>query len=543
MDNSLPATPHDVDAELDISGDVTGLNPDVKLAEFLSLCYADPLRYVMGIFPWATEESIKLIPLRKPWKSRFDVRHGPDEWACRFLDELGEEIRERKFDGVTSVPPIQFNVVSGHGVGKTALVSWIIKFIADTRPFSRGMVTAGTADQLKTRTWAEVGKWHKLSRTKHWFRYSSSRGAMSLVHREYPEQWRCDALTCRRENAGSFQGLHAANSTPYFIFDEASVVADEFFTARQGSLFTGEPITCDFGNPILNSGEFYENCEGRFRHRYRTFRVDSRDAYLSNQDHLNKLKEDYGENSDFFKVRVRGLFPSSSDYQFFDKLDIEEAAIRELPQVPMNEPLVMGVDVAGSGSNRTVLYPRMGHDARSFEVRRYSKLDPVEVADAVMEYLTFFKRLGKNVDGLFIDGQGIGAGVVATLRHRGVECFDVKVGKRLKTTSPYLYKGDEIYGRLRDALQGGLCLPPLHTEVGTLLYEQMMSREFVPYHPTGQVTMVSKRYLIAHGMASPDETDALSLTYAHDVVSSVIKPQSRFLRQKVQDYDPLSATW
>ena len=114
------------------------LTPDEQLADEISQFYDDPLGYVMFNFPWDTDKSIQLVKLPKKYHNRFNSEYGPDEWACEFLDQWGEEIRARGFDGRISVPPIQFSSSSGHGIGKTVLVAWIVKFIMDTRPFARG---------------------------------------------------------------------------------------------------------------------------------------------------------------------------------------------------------------------------------------------------------------------------------------------------------------------------------------------------------------------------------------------------------------------
>jgi len=156
----------------------------LELAKEIAKYFSDPLGYVMFIFPWDTEKSIQQVKLKEPWASRYNCEWGPDAWACEFLDELGREIRSRGFDGSGYVAPIRFSTASGHGIGKSALVSWLIKFILDTRPFSKGVVTANTGEQLRTKTWAELGKWHSLSLTSEYFNYSSGKGSMSLVRKK-----------------------------------------------------------------------------------------------------------------------------------------------------------------------------------------------------------------------------------------------------------------------------------------------------------------------------------------------------------------------
>ena len=186
------------------------LTDDEVLADAMADFYADPLGFVMFAFPWDDEEAIQMVELPEKYRERFpNCKYGPDEWACEFLDQLGDEVKKRKFDGRTPVMPIQFATSSGHGIGKTCLTSWLILWIMSTRPLSKGTVTAGTAEQLKTKTWAELGYWWKMCITSHWFDYSSGRGAMSLRSKDRPEKWRVDGATCRKEDAQSFAGQHA----------------------------------------------------------------------------------------------------------------------------------------------------------------------------------------------------------------------------------------------------------------------------------------------------------------------------------------------
>ena len=301
------------------------LSIDAQLAEDLTHFYADPLGYVMYCFPWDEEASIQLVKLSPEYHERFGDGYGPDKWACEFLDRLGAEIKQRRFDGHTPVPPIRFCTVSGHGIGKSTLTAWLIKFILDTRPFAVGTVTAMTAEQLKVKTWAEVGKWHSLSLTNHWFDYTSGRGAMGLASNRTDKlgnslkgKWKCTAQTCREENSEAFAGQHAANSTSFYIFDEASGVPNKIFEVRDGGTVLGEPMTFDFGNGTRNSGRFFEQCEGRLRSRYIVTSIDSRDVEISskhNEVHKEWI-EDYGEDSDYVRVRIRGMFPTSGSLQF-----------------------------------------------------------------------------------------------------------------------------------------------------------------------------------------------------------------------------------
>jgi hypothetical protein len=519
------------------------LDEDIDL--LMGQCYADPLRYVMAVFPWRTEKAIQIVKLQEPWKSRFPAcEFGPDVWACEFLDQLGEEIKKRGFKpGMPPVDPIRFSTASGHGIGKSVMVAWLIKFILDTRPHARGVVTAMTGEQLKTKTWAEVGKWNALSLTAHLWEYSASRGAMSLYRKNSKLPWRCDALTCREENSEAFQGLHAADSTPFYIFDEASGIPPAIWNARLGGLTDGEPMVFDFGNPTRNSGEFYENTVGKMKHRYITRAIDSRTVAITNKKYFAEMAQDFGEESDRFKVRCRGLFPSAGSAQFIPSDAVTMAGLRPIPNNYHSDrsvPLIIGVDVARFGGDESVIYPRLGYDARSFEPERFNNTDTVYTSGRVIEMIRKFQALGRQPDAVFIDETGIGGAVVDQLRNLGYHVIGVQAAGTCIDKGTYRFKSDEMWGRLRDALPR-LCLPPRTERVGQEIYDQLTQREYGFTKLGAKVHLESKEDMAARGLSSPDIADALALTFAFDVVARGAAESFAYSapRFSTYEYDPL----
>ena len=531
--------------------DPGNLTPDEELAEQIATFYADPLGHVMFSYPWDTEESIQLRnqqtgePLLPPeYQDRFDSEFGPDRWACEFLDELGEDIKDRAFDGHRAVNPIQYTTASGHGIGKSALSAWLIKFIMDTRPFAKGVVTANTSEQLKTKTWAQLGFWHGLSLTEHWFKYNTGRGAMSLVHREFPGAWRCDAQTCKEENSESFAGLHAANSTPFYLFDEASAVPDKIFEVREGGTTDGEPMTFDFGNPTRNSGRFFEQCEGRFRHRYRVRRIDSRTVAITNKDRINEWIEDYGVDSDFVKVRVLGKFPSAGSLQFMPSDLVDEAMQREVV-LDRQAPLRIGVDVARYGDDETVILPRIGCDACSFPAKRFRGINTTQITGHVIEMLKEFGLLGMRCQGLFIDGTGgYGAGVIDQLNTLGYTPIEVQFGSRPVDGKQYRYKSDEMWGDMRNAMDK-LMLPRINELNGVEIKAQLTQREFAYTLQGNKIHLEPKKDMKARlggEASSPDIADALALTFAQDIGATVMPLDANVYgnqRTVEHEFDPL----
>lgn len=528
---------------------------DAQISDLMASCNSDPLKHVMVSYPWDTDPTIQLVRMPKDWRNRFPYEYGPDGWACEFLDQWGEEIKKRGFDGMNAVEPIRFTTASGHGIGKSVLVAWIIKFIMDTRPFSKGTITATTDTQLRTKTWAELGKWHRLSLTNKWFSYSSSRGNMALRYikkdqngNSLDQEWFCTAQTSKEENSEAFAGQHAANATSFYVFDEASGVPDKIFEVRQGGLTDGEPMVFDFGNPTRNTGMFFENCVGRFRHRYIVRTIDSREVAVTNKKQHQEWIDDYGIDSDFVKVRVLGQFPSQGSLQFIPTEFVQLAQARQLPP-EKNAPLVIGVDVARRGDDESVLLPRVGYDARSWPAQRYRGLDTPQLVGKITEMVREFRALGVEYSMIFVDMGNTGAAIYDLLSKAGYRVMGVWFSGKPIDGRTYKFKVDEMYGRMRDALKDRLCIPHTAQPNGVDLQQQLTQREFGYTNAGNKIQLESKEAmkdrLGSDVGSSPDVADALALTFAQDV--DTIQAHGGMMGHNggpalttLNDYDPLA---
>ncbi len=511
-------------------------SPDEILADEMVKFRYDPLGYVMFNFPWDTDSTIQLVKLPESYRKRFPkCEFGPDLWQCEFLDQVGAETRRRKFNGREPVAPLYFATVTGHETGKSCLVAWLTKWILDTRPMSKGSLTAVTDEQLRTKTWAEVGKWHRISLTAHWFDYNASRGNMGLVHKTYAD-WRADARTCREEKSESFAGQHAPLATSFYIFDESSGIPAKIFEVREGGLTSGEPMVFDFGNGTRNSGPFYEECVGKLRNRYIVRSIDSRSVAITNKAKIAQDAADYGEDSDFFKVRWRGLFPDRGFAQFIPTETVEEAMRREGIEERV-APVVFGVDVARFGDDESVIYVRRGRDARSFEPRVFRGLDTVQFTGQIVECYRWFAALGIPPAMIFVDGGGVGGGVVDQLRALGYPVTEVQFGSKPSDNNKYRFRSDEIWGRMRDAVRDGLRLPSRDTRYGERIFSDLTQREYGFMVGGQRIHLETKDAMKTRGLPSPDFGDALALTYAAEVLqvpAGMMASRGRV----VSEYDP-----
>lgn len=483
------------------------LTADEKLADEVARFYADPLGFVMFAYPWDSDKSIQLAKLPEPWSLVYNCEYGPDKWACEFLDNIGRQVRERRFDGRIPVEAIKEGVVSGHGVGKSAMVAWLVDWIASTRPDSQGTVTANTYHQLTTKTWAQIAKWTKLCITGHWFDVGSGKGSMSLKSKRRPETWFCNAQTCDETNSEAFAGQHAPTSTSYYIIDEASAVPNIIDEVSEGGLTDGEPMKFAFGNGTRNTGWFKDLFGSK---RWGKTFVDSRDVQITNKKVIAEWIEDYGLDSDYVKVRVRGLFPSQSIKQFISEADVTAAETRTLRREQYEwAPKILTLDNAWEGDDEGVIGLRQG---LKFDILRTFKKNDNDVVIATL--LAQLEDEHK-ADAVFIDaGYGTGVASIGRTLHRDW----VLVWFGGESTDPgYLNKRAQMWGDARDWLKAGGVIP-----VRPTLHRDLIGPETVP-RMDGKIQLESKKDMKKRGVESPGEGDSLALSFAFPVVAKHLR--------------------
>jgi hypothetical protein len=484
---------------------------DVELAEEISQFYADPLGFVKFAYPWGEPGPLE----------RYD---GPDEWQAEVLRDLGEKVRERKFDGIIPVAPIREAISSGHGIGKTTLAAWIVDWLISTRPNCKGTVTANTFQQLKTKTWAAIQKWTKLCITSHWFEVTGEQ----IYKKGAKESWFVAAQSCKEENSEAFAGQHAADSTSFYLFDEGSAISDVIFDVAEGGLTDGEPMIFVLGNCTRSTGKFYRVTHGSERHRWSSRTIDSRNARFTNKDQIAEWIQDYGEDSDFVRVRVRGLPPRASDAQFIDMDRVTAAQRRPVFTLP-DDPLVAGVDFAWGGDDDNVVRFRRGMDARSIKPLRIKgefTRDPSVMTNRLADILTGVHN-GHRIAMMFVDSAGIAGPIVARLRalgHRNVT--EVNFGAD-SPDAKYVYYRDYMWGKLKEWLLLG-AIDDASTNSGQQLEADLIGPGVVP-DPRQRVKLESKERMKARGVDSPDDGDALALTFAQSVAPAIPKPTQQYV--------------
>lgn len=474
---------------------------DEALVDQMADFYADPLGFVMCAYPWGEQGG----PLER--------QTGPFPWQVKFLTELGEAIRSRKFNGVDPVKAIRMARSSGHGIGKSTLVAWLVDWAMSTRKNCRISVTANTVNQLETKTWAAIQYWTKMCITSHWFEVTARR----IRHKNFPESWLAVALTCDKDNSEAFAGQHSANSSSIYIFDEASAVPDEIWEVADGGLVKGEPMFFAFGNPTRNSGRFFRVNFGSEQRRWNYGSIDAREAGSAVSEEIQSWLEDYGEDSDYFRVRVRGLPPRASDLQYIG-VDLVQQARQRMHVAMADEPLVAGYDAANGGLAMHVIAFRRGLDAKNVPppIRLPGDTPRDVVVGRIAEIMAQRDPKGR-VAALFGD-QAFGAVILSRVQQLGyTNVFEVNFGgeapdkRHCGNMRAFMWHSMKEWLHLgaipdEDALELDLTGPGFHIR------------------PNGQLILESKQDMAKRGVKSPDWGDALALTFARKVSPAAAKP-------------------
>lgn len=479
----------------------------------------DPYQWVMWAFPWGKKNT----PLQ--------FSRGPRQWQKEVLLDISKFIKENvaRFERGEETEVYKLGVSSGRGIGKSSLIGWLALWIMSCHFGSTTVITANTDSQLSDRTFGEIGRWYSLLINGYWF----ERLAKSIqpadwfatqVHRARgidKKYWYVNGELWNEDNPDAFAGVHNMIGTMY-IFDEASGIPAPIWKVTEGVFTENTPYKFHlvFSNPRSNSGPFWDIFYNEDHAKYwRTRKIDSRTVEGVPQNTYKEIIAKYGEDSREARIEVRGEFPIFGDKQFVSRSIVLDALNRDLEKIDDYAPLLMGVDPARFGDDQTVIRFRKGRDARSYPPVTMKNMDTMAVANKVAELIGKF-----NPDGVFIDIGGLGAGVFDRLKEMGYVVFDVTFGSRPEDDR-FFDRRTELWARLRDWLPGAMLPNPKLTNLDDdkKLIEDMVAPEWSEMGRENKIKLESKDSMKRRRVSSPDNADALALTFDRPVARKDIR--------------------
>jgi hypothetical protein len=287
---------------------------------------------------------------------------------------------------------------------------------------------------------------------------------------------------------------------------------------RQGwAMFIGTPAGINLFSELFYAAQSKPDW---YSARYTVNDTDALDP-----EEVERLRRDMPETA--FAREYLCDFSAAGDDQLISMSDAENAAQRRYQDGDIiMSPLVVGVDPARFGDDRSVIMLRQGLVAEPPMI--YQGMDNMQLAAAVANVIE-----DRDPDGLFIDS-GAGSGVIDRLRQLGYEVTEVPFGGKASQPNLFLNKRAEMWWSMREWLENGGSIPnnlALKAELSTPVYW---------YDAVGRRCLESKDDIKKRlqGGSSPDIADALALTFAYPVSKQLPREVRELVHDKPRDYDP-----
>jgi len=410
----------------------------------------------------------------------------PQKWQRKALDAIAQNDRVA--------------IKSGHGVGKTAFESWVVLWWLMTHYPCKVAVTANSAHQLSDVLWTEIDRWARNmpSAFKDLLEFKSDKISLKGATDSFAV-----ARTSRRENPESLAGFHSPHSL--VVVEEASGVPNVIFETASGALSTPGAKIIMCGNPTRSDGYFYDAFHND-RDKWHCITVSCEEGEYVDPKFIAEMAQKYGDESNVFKVRVLGEFPTQSDDVLLPLHLIEDAVTRDVEAGPTT-PVVWGLDVARFGGDRSALAKRQGNVLIE-PIKTWQNKDLMELAGIVLsEYDAV--PYSQRPQAIYIDAIGLGAGLADRLRELDMPAVAVSVSETASLKDRFNRLRDELFWGAREWFEARDCHIP---DDGTLMAE--LSGIRYKYLSTGKLKVESKDEMKRRGQRSPDVADAFVLTFA-----------------------------
>ena len=398
-------------------------------------------------------------------------------------------------------------VKSGNGLGKgycaAVAVLWFLYYHDPAIVLS----TAPTFRQVRHILWREIRRLHRRAGDILGGKLLDTRWEMS------DERY---AIGLSADSADQFQGFHSENM--FIVVDEAEGVSDDIYEAIEAVMTSASTRLLLIGNPTTVTGAF-RRAFYQERHLHYTVSISALDSPnilagrivipgLATAEWVRERRETWGEDNPIYQARVLGEFPDQAEDTLIKLSDIEAATHRELPldEAPESEgagveEVVLAVDVARFGSDRSVILRRKGH--RVEEIQTFHNMDTMRLVGWVVAAIKECQP-----SRMYIDEIGVGAGVVDRLREQGYSVRGVNVARSARQEGLFTNRRAEGFWRLRELFASGrISIPPdnqLMGELAALRYS---------YDSQGRIYLESKDAMRGRGLPSPDKADALMLAF------------------------------
>lgn len=426
-------------------------------------------------------------------------------YEAKMKRSLGEPLTEVE---ARYANKIGLTIRSGHGTGKDCWLACVYLWLLTCFPGCRGLVTAPTQHQLTDILWPEMRAWVKRSKGRLWENMEVAAEKISRKGGKGDEEAFVVNRTARvtgsqDEQAETLAGLH--HEYMILAVDEASGVPDGVFKPLEGAMSGKFNLGILIGNPTRNTGYFFQshnldrknwvalhwNCERS--------NMDEVTGTSAMSAYIERIATKHGVDSNYYRMRVQGDFPEAEPDALIPLDQIMAAVHREI-FVDDSQGVVLGVDVAYLGDDKTVICPRRGMVVSPLTT--YSGLTTVETAIKVMGAINEYEPKAT-----VIDRGGVGAGVVDQVQMWRKSVNGIYASESAHNKQKFSRLRDELYWRLRERFEKGRISIPADDELIGELSGIKWKMEL-----SGKIKIEAKSEMRKRGLLSPNRADALMLT-------------------------------
>ncbi len=413
--------------------------------------------------------------------------------------------------------PMRISIVSGHGIGKSALIAMLMLWFLWVHPRSKIAATSPSKEQMYDVLWSEIKKWiDKMPKgMQQFFLWETSHVRMT----ELPQEWFARAKTSSKENTEALAGVHADHVM--IAVDEASGVEELIYETMEGALTGGFILVVLISNGTRNEGYFYDTHHEKDTRRWQNYAFDAEESPRVTSSSVADWKEKYGEDSVQYAVRVKGKFPSTAalDDKGYVQL-FDERHLHFIPHDPQWKPAgraIAALDPSGEGQDTSDIALR---DRLTTAIIYTEKLSNAKQLAATS--VTLCDRYWVDPIDYIIDNFGIGANIAqeialitsqekrpwrVTPTNTGEACDD-DYDKELYVNK----RAEAAYKFMLWTRSGGSIMECPTPEETKRLKQEILSIRF-KRTLGGRIQIEDKVSMKKRGVNSPNKFDAISMTF------------------------------
>lgn len=412
--------------------------------------------------------------------------------------------------------PMRVSIVSGHGIGKTALLSWLILWFLYTHPYAKVASTSPSKEQMYDVLWSELKKW--IDKMPDGVKASFSWETSHIRMVESPQEWFARAKTSSKENTEALAGVHGP--AVMAAVDEASGVEEPIFETMEGSLTDKFILVFLISNGTQNAGYFYDT-HHKDNGRWQCYAFDALQSPRVTQESVDGWKDKYGEDSVQYAIRVKGKFPDEGVMD--DKGYVKLFSDKDIRFMPHNNDhrfvgrVIGALDPGGEGQDLSAMAAR---DRLTLMIPYTEKTSNSKSLAA--KSVTLCDHLYIDPIDYVIDAFGVGQDIsmeialITSQEKRPWRVTPVNTGEQCDDESDrelYVNKRAEgFYKMMLWTRSGGQFMELPTPEMTKKFKEELMSIRF-KRTLNGRIQIMDKVTMKKLGFQSPNMADAASMTF------------------------------